>query len=45
VSERTTLDAIAAQMDMPRAMDWLLRLNALEPKAELRAGDVVKVVR
>ena len=45
VSTATTLDAVAAQMDMPRGLDWLLRLNDLPPGAILKAGDVVKVVR
>lgn len=45
VSAATTLDAVAAQMDMPRGLDWLLRLNDLPPGAVLKAGDVLKVVR
>ena len=45
LSADATPETLAAHMDAPRGVDWLLHLNRLAPGAPLHAGDTIKFVQ
>lgn len=45
LSADATPETLAAHMDAPRGVDWLLHLNRLAPGAALHAGDTIKFVQ